>query len=405
LDRFQKVVQKYGETGWIIHASGSFGIDRFIEGTNAVRIGALCSGIPEDNALAKRLGLESIVRLSSPVTLSKDVPAGTKIGYEQTHCLEKRDYNNVLMRRTQKSFKFLLEGTVLPYRFPLGKARVIEGASSENIRHFYEKWYDPEKMFFVAVGNIDIAKFEERIRNTFQDLKSKTPPHFELDQLKVQRRNFFHFSDPDPSETSIEISLLFPDRFVSDTYEARRHRMILDIILNVLKERLLDKQSANPSLFAHVDAAFVQNFLKTKQSAFCAEMTCEYKNWAACLNLLEQEMRKMHQYGISEAELQRQKELFINAAERDVLAAKTRHSSGLVSQLVHCHQEKLYFLSPENYCELIKRLNAELTAEDCLKELEKKIGKIYTLPSVPTSPLMVQNKPSRKYSTDRSKCQ
>jgi alanine racemase len=87
LGRFQKVAQKYGEADWINHASSSFGIDRFIEGTNAVRIGALFYGIPEDNAIVKRLGLESIVRLSSPVTLVKGVPAGTKIGHEQTHCL------------------------------------------------------------------------------------------------------------------------------------------------------------------------------------------------------------------------------------------------------------------------------------------------------------------------------
>ncbi|MDR1366590.1 MAG: alanine racemase [Puniceicoccales bacterium] len=89
LERFLKIAQKYGETDWINHASSSLGIDRFIEGTNAVRIGALCYGIPEDNAIVKQLGLESIVRLSSPVTLVKYVPAGTKVGYEQTHCLER----------------------------------------------------------------------------------------------------------------------------------------------------------------------------------------------------------------------------------------------------------------------------------------------------------------------------
>ncbi|MDR2812761.1 MAG: alanine racemase [Puniceicoccales bacterium] len=89
LGRFQKVIQKYGEPDWINHASSSLGIDRFIEGTNAVRIGALFYGIPEDNAFVKQLGLESIVRLSSPVTLIKYVPAGTKVGYEQTHCLER----------------------------------------------------------------------------------------------------------------------------------------------------------------------------------------------------------------------------------------------------------------------------------------------------------------------------
>jgi alanine racemase len=89
LERFQRIVQKYGEKAWINHASSSLGINRFIEGTNAVRVGALCYGIPEDNAIVKQLGLESIIRLSSPVTLVKHIPAGTKVGYEQTHCVER----------------------------------------------------------------------------------------------------------------------------------------------------------------------------------------------------------------------------------------------------------------------------------------------------------------------------
>ncbi|MDR2812271.1 MAG: insulinase family protein [Puniceicoccales bacterium] len=290
---------------------------------------------------------------------------------------EKRDRDNVSMRLTEKSFEFYLDGTILPHRFPIGKTEVIEGASSGNIRQFYEKWYSPEKMFFVAVGNMDIPTFEERIRNSFQDLKPKASPHFELNPLAIQRKKFFYFSDSDLSKTSVGISLLFSDQFANDSCEARRHRIILNIALGILRERLLDKRSENPLLFADIYTDYAQDFLKTKHSIFNAAMTCEHKNWATCLSLLEQEMRKMYQYGISEAELQRQKESFINAAERDVLAAKTRHSSGLVAKLVHCHSENLYILSPEDYCELIKRLNGEITAEDCRNELAKIWQNIY----------------------------
>jgi alanine racemase len=89
LTRFQEIVRKYAKPHWLNHASSSFGIDRFLEGTNGVRIGALQCGIPEDNELVRRLQLRSIVRLSSFVTLVKDLPAGTRVGYEQTYCLSR----------------------------------------------------------------------------------------------------------------------------------------------------------------------------------------------------------------------------------------------------------------------------------------------------------------------------
>ncbi|MDR1591058.1 MAG: alanine racemase [Puniceicoccales bacterium] len=87
--RFQDVIRKYAKPNWLNHASSSFGIDRFLEGTNGVRIGALQCGIPEDNALVKRLQLQPIIRLSTVVVLVKYVPAKTKVGYEQTYCLPK----------------------------------------------------------------------------------------------------------------------------------------------------------------------------------------------------------------------------------------------------------------------------------------------------------------------------
>jgi alanine racemase len=89
LSRFQKIVQQYAQKDCYIHACSSFGIDQFIEGTNAVRIGALHYGLPEDNAIVKDLNLQSVVRLSSFIAMIKHVPAGTKIGYEQTYCLER----------------------------------------------------------------------------------------------------------------------------------------------------------------------------------------------------------------------------------------------------------------------------------------------------------------------------
>jgi predicted Zn-dependent peptidase len=66
---------------------------------------------------------------------------------------------------------------------------LIKRASPENIRRFYEKRYAPEKMFFVAVGNIDPSKFEECIRHTFQKLRPKVLRSFELISLKLQRKN------------------------------------------------------------------------------------------------------------------------------------------------------------------------------------------------------------------------
>jgi hypothetical protein len=66
--------------------------------------------------------------------------------------------------------------------------------------------------------------------------------------------------------------------------------VILDVVLNVLKERLSDKPSTDPSLFVNLDATSIQDFLKTKHTVLDTKINCEHKNGMACLYLLEQEI-------------------------------------------------------------------------------------------------------------------
>ncbi|MDR0590915.1 MAG: insulinase family protein [Puniceicoccales bacterium] len=281
---------------------------------------------------------------------------------------EKRDRRNVHEKLWEKESRWMLKGTIIPERFPIGKTKVLERASAADLRHFYEKWYSPEKMFFAAVGNIDVQKFEEKIIKTFRDLPPrKMPLAVDIGILEVQRRQFFYFSDPDLPTTAVGIAALFPDPFPVDNYAAQRHRVAVDWTTGILQERLKDKKMENPDLFSGSSFGYKQNYLKTQYSALEGEVLCEHKNWSPCLKLLEQEMRKICQYGVSEEELRRQKDLALNRAERDMLAAPTYPSDKLAQEIVDCYDKKKTCLSPEDYYGLIKVLRGDIAAEDCKK--------------------------------------
>ena len=87
--RFVDAVKNYFGESLIFHAASSFAIEQYIEGTNAVRIGALQYGIPEDESLIQKLQLESVATLKCFVAGKKLMPKGSKIGYCQTYTLPK----------------------------------------------------------------------------------------------------------------------------------------------------------------------------------------------------------------------------------------------------------------------------------------------------------------------------
>lgn len=85
--RFLQVIPEDLKKTTLLHASSSFGIENYANGTNGVRIGALQYGYPEGHPLVKKLQLEPVASLKSCVVLIKNLPQGTKVGYDATYSL------------------------------------------------------------------------------------------------------------------------------------------------------------------------------------------------------------------------------------------------------------------------------------------------------------------------------
>lgn len=94
--RFLNVIPKKLGKSVLLHSSSSFGIEDFIRGTNAVRIGALQYGYPESDPLVKKLKLRPVTSLKAFIILVKSLPCGVRVGYDGTYQL-KRDTKIALL--------------------------------------------------------------------------------------------------------------------------------------------------------------------------------------------------------------------------------------------------------------------------------------------------------------------
>ncbi len=60
-------------------------------------------------------------------------------------------------RMQQQYFPIVYKDSRYAERLPIGKPSIIESASYETIRRFYQDWYRPDLMAVVAVGDFDVA--------------------------------------------------------------------------------------------------------------------------------------------------------------------------------------------------------------------------------------------------------
>jgi len=85
--------------------------------------------------------------------------------------LVKKSANGRLM---EKYINHFLSGSLYPKRLPIGQKEIILKGDPQAIRDFYHKWYRPDRMAVVVVGDFDSDHIETLIEECFGEIEKRT---------------------------------------------------------------------------------------------------------------------------------------------------------------------------------------------------------------------------------------
>ncbi|HEY9219109.1 MAG TPA: insulinase family protein, partial [Phenylobacterium sp.] len=214
-----------------------------------------------------------------------------------------RDTPNYRAYRTRLSF--LLRGQRPPERMPIGKAEVLRSAPPARIADFYRRYYRPERAVLVAVGDFDVAQMEAKIRAKFGDWRAEGPAGTDPDLGPIAQRRAEAKLVVEPGlAESLEMVWVQPPDLEPDTLAHRQHDIVERLGFAVLNRRLsrISRSAEAPFIAAG----------GTKGDAFdAAELTLVSVNakpgrWRDALAAVEQEQRRVVQYGVQQVELDRE---------------------------------------------------------------------------------------------------
>jgi zinc protease len=89
---------------------------------------------------------------------------------------EKTSRDSVGYRLMQQQFEELLPDSLIAKRFPIGEEEIIKTAPRERFVDFYTRYYTPERMTFIVVGDVDPAVIEHRILESFGSMANPAEP-------------------------------------------------------------------------------------------------------------------------------------------------------------------------------------------------------------------------------------
>jgi len=88
---------------------------------------------------------------------------------------EKREQAAAAQRVAEESRKTIFAGQRLANRLPIGTDEALNGATSQSVRAFHERWYRPENTVVVVAGDADPRTLATLVERYFGDWKGKGP--------------------------------------------------------------------------------------------------------------------------------------------------------------------------------------------------------------------------------------
>ncbi|MDR9805460.1 M16 family metallopeptidase [Rhizobium hidalgonense] len=264
----------------------------------------------------------------------------------------------------------LLAGRRATMRAPIGKTDIISNAPVDLVRDYYRANYRPERATLMVVGDIDPAAMEIEIRQRFGDWKALGPPPAKPDPGTLETKGESADVLVVPGGmTSIQIAWTRPYDAAPDTFAKRRAGFIEDLGLLVLKRRV-------STIASKADAPFIsagvgsQNLLDSAHVVLIAANS-EPDKWQAALKTIDQEQRRIQEFGVAQAEIDREILEYRSALQAAAAGAATRTTTDIASMLASSVDDDQVFTSPAEDLSLFETITNGVTAAEVNQSLRQ----------------------------------
>lgn len=278
-------------------------------------------------------------------------------------------------------------------RDPIGQMDTIRTVPATTLKRFYADWYRPNLMGVIAVGDLDVDAVEQSIRGRFADLKNPETPR-PRPTVTV------------PTSGQTELAVLFdselptPEARVFDrvprrpqaTIESFRERLVEDIFLSIMRERLDTLTETPGSVLLQTGVA--RTSLSRGLEAFVYSFTPRNEKVENGLFVVMYELERLARYGVRPEELERaRKELRDSWEARIEYGARGPHENK-ARELVRHLFENEEVIGGTRELEALQRMLPTITLADVgrvAKDRARVAGRVVSidLPSRPTVPPVV----------------
>ncbi len=279
---------------------------------------------------------------------------------------EKRARDSISRRVRDLASRYSLKGTLFPLRKPIGSTQTIEKINSDQLRKFYDAWYQPQNMVLLVVGDYRSQQVEKVIKQRFGSIESAEPmlqcP--DIGKLSPKEKKVFYLFEPDLGSTRISIESIWEKEKKVDSIQQRTQdlkRYMVSLLVNNRIESIVERLRT-----PFIDSSFYVGNKLNRLGYVGLSVKTSPKSWKDSLTAMSIILRQVSHYGFSQKEIDRVKDEIFTYLESEVKKAPTRNSRTLVRRILSSINEGSVWQSPHQELVLYKKIIKDIAGESLL---------------------------------------
>ena len=275
---------------------------------------------------------------------------------------EERSRDTPQLHVYKTGLAFFLKDQLAARRLPIGQVGVINTAGRDLLLDYYRKYYRPERAVLIAVGDFDPAAMEAKIKADFSDWKGEGPagPEPQLGAPEKGGPQTKLVVEPG-APLNIQIEWLKPHDATPDSKSKRTTKQIEQLGLAVLNRRLQRIYRLDNPPFISAQALKGDDLNSAEVSAIY--LSAQPGKWKPALEAADAEVRRIVQYGVTQAELDREISELRVLLQTAAAQAATRKTPQLANDIVSTLEDNDVVTSPVTDLALFQQEVSGLKAE------------------------------------------
>ena len=241
-------------------------------------------------------------------------------------------------RIMEKQLPVMYKDSKYGYRMPIGLMEVVDNFEPKVLRDYYETWYRPDLQGIIVVGDIDVDRIENKIKELFSPIKMPENPKTREYAEVPDTEGTIYAIDADPEQSNARATIYFKNdvlpRELRNTQVYLMTDYVTDMITSMLNSRLDELGASADSPYAAAGSYYGNFFAANTKDALTVVALGKDGDITPALAAVYRELLRAIRGGFTASEYDRAREEYLSALEKAYNNREKTENETLVNKYV-----------------------------------------------------------------------